>query len=85
MKKIIYCFIKKVCYILSFVISLQLVKRLNYYRNLFYTFWLRKEFGYIGNDVYIENSINLVGGKAISIGVRGHILEKERFWQLIIW
>ncbi len=73
MKKIIYCFIKKVCYILSFVISLQLVKRLNYYRNLFYTFWLRKEFGYIGNDVYIENSINLVGGKAISIGAGTYI------------
>lgn len=68
MKKIIYALLDFLCYIWSFIVPLCLIKRMNTYKNILYTLWIKRNFKCIGKGVLIEKSINLSGGNSISIG-----------------
>lgn len=68
MKKIVYAFLSALCHVWSFVIPLRFVRKINTYRDILYTLWIKRNFKYIGKKVLIEKSINLVGGHSISIG-----------------
>ena len=52
MKNIIYIY-SFLCRIWSFIVPLCLIKRINAYKDILYTLWIKRNFKYIGNKVLI--------------------------------
>jgi acetyltransferase-like isoleucine patch superfamily enzyme len=53
-------------------------KRLQSYKNIIYSYWIRNSFGKCGNEIFIQSPAYFKGGKYISIGEGFFSLERLR-------
>lgn len=76
MKQLAKKLIKRIVVCFSFYHKISI--RIDYYRNLIYTFWYSSEFKNIGDDVLFASPLYLKGGKYISIGTNVGIDQRLR-------